>query len=55
MVLVVVPDSSVKDVPILFTKFAICTLYLMGNYAIEPVKPLDYNLSFYQPMMETGN
>ena len=24
--------------------FAICTLYLMGNYAIEPVEPLDLTL-----------
>ena len=25
----------------------------MGNYTIEPVEPLDYNPSFYQPMRET--
>ena len=25
----------------------------MGNYKIEPVKPLDYNPYFYQPMKET--
>ena len=25
----------------------------MGNYTIEPVQPLDYNPSFYQPMRET--
>ena len=31
----------------------ICTFYLMGNYTIEPVEPLDYNPSFYQPMRET--
>ena len=32
----------------------VCTLYLMGNYSIEPVEPLDYNPSFYQPMRETA-
>ena len=26
---------------------------LKGNYTIEPVEPLDYNPSFYQPMRET--
>ena len=31
----------------------ICTFYLMGNYTIEPVEPLDYNLCFYQPMRKT--
>ena len=29
------------------------TLYLMGNYTIEPVEPLDYNPSFYPfPIMQ---
>ena len=28
----------------------ICTLYLTGNYAIEPVEPLDHNPFSYQPM-----
>ena len=31
----------------------ICTFYLMGNYTIEPVEPLDYNPCFYQPMRKT--
>ena len=30
----------------------ICTLYLMGNYTIGPVEPLDFNPSFYQSMRE---
>ena len=56
MVLVVAPYSSVKVVSILFTKtyFSLPFVhYLMGNYTIEPVEPLDYNPSFYQPMRET--
>ena len=39
---------SVCDSPI----FAICTLYLMGNYAIGPVEPLDLTLLSINPWGE---